>query len=86
MKDITVAQWATDVDDFISCYEPVWKAWRVMKEKGVRLLPVLSNKKVVGLVTAQDIVRASDHNGGQSMAVKEAMSLDPLIVHEDTSV
>ncbi len=63
-----------DVDD------PVWKAWRAMKETDVKQLPVLKGKKIVGVVSDRDIVQISGFNGGQSMPVKDAMSMDPLVV------
>ena len=86
MTTVPVSHWTKKVNSLLDVSDPVWKAWRAMKEDQVKILPVASNNKIVGVVSAKDIVRASDHNGGQSMSVKEAMSLDPLIVHHNNSL
>ena len=60
--------------------DPVWKAWRTMKDQKIRRLPVKKKGKIVGIVSDRDIVQISSFNGGQSMPVKEAMTLDPLVI------
>ena len=86
MTTVPVSKWMKAVTNVVNVNDPIWKAWRIMKESDIKVLPVMSNKRVVGLVTAKDIVRSSEHNGGQSMSVKEARSLDPLIVQQDQSL
>ena len=66
--------------------DPVWKAWRKMKENEVKHLPVRRDNKIVGIVSDRDIVQISGYNGGQSMPVKEAMSLNPLVLSIDTTM
>ncbi len=66
--------------------DPVWKAWRVMKDNSVKQLPVAKEDRIVGIVSDRDIVQISGFNGGQSMPVKEAMSLNPLILSRETTV
>lgn len=66
--------------------DPVWKAWRIMKENKLKSLPVMKNEKIVGLVSDRDIVQISGYNGGQSMPVKDAMSLDPLVLYLGTTM
>jgi acetoin utilization protein AcuB len=79
-KHYTPLQTSVHADD------PVWKAWRLMKESPVKVLPVLKNEKIVGLVSDRDIVQISGFNGGQSMPVKDAMSMDPLVVAVEDSL
>ncbi len=77
----SVYQFMKPLTQSLDLSDPVWKAWRVMKETGLKRLPVHKNGKIIGIVSDRDIVQISGYNGGQSMAVKEAMSLDPLILH-----
>lgn len=86
MTNIPISKWTKEVSASVQVTDPVWKAWRAMKDYDVKILPVSSGGRIVGIVSSQDIVRASDHNGGQSMSVKEAMSLDPIVVNRSTSV
>lgn len=79
-QHVVALQQSVDVDD------PVWKAWRMMKDQSVKHLPVTKNGKIVGVVSDRDIVQISGFNGGQSMAVKEAMSMDPLVVTIDDNM
>lgn len=73
-------QQAVDVED------PVWKAWRIMKDEQVKNLPVIKAGRIVGVVSDKDIVQISGFNGGQSMPVKDAMSMDPLVVSLEDSM
>ena len=71
---------------FLDVEDPVWKAWRTMKDCDVKKLPVVKSGKIIGIVSDKDIVQISGYNGGQSMPVKEAMSLNPLIIYIDDSM
>jgi acetoin utilization protein AcuB len=85
LKQLHIEQHYTPLTQSLNVDDPVWKAWRTMKDLNVKRLPVVKNGKVVGVVSDRDIVQISGYNGGQSMPVKEAMSLDPLIVRgQDT--
>jgi CBS domain-containing protein len=66
--------------------DPVWKAWRLMKDHKVRLLPVMKSDRIIGVISDRDILQISGFNGGQSMPVKDAMSLDPLVLGISTSL
>ncbi len=83
---LQVKQHYTPISEFLDVEDPVWKAWRSMKDKEVKLLPVVKSGRVVGVVSDRDIVQISGYNGGQSMPVKEAMSLDPLLIRLDDSL
>ena len=65
---------------------PVWKAWRLIKDKALKVLPVMSGGRVVGLVSDRDIIQISGYNGGQSMPVKEAMSLNPQVMSQGATL
>jgi len=41
----------------ISPEETIWKAAEMMKEKGIHKLVVKKNKKIIGIVTATDIIK-----------------------------
>ena len=40
----------------IDCEETVWEAAQMMKEKNIHKIPALENDKVIGIVTATDLV------------------------------
>lgn len=40
----------------IDCEETVWEAAELMKEKNIHKIPALENDKVIGIVTATDLV------------------------------
>lgn len=86
MMTDSVSKWMKNLKAQVDINDPIWKAWRLMKEFDVKVLPVISGERIVGLVTDKDIVRSSDHNGGQNMSTKAAMNLDPLVVKQDLKV
>ncbi len=51
----------------ISPEETVWEAAQMMKEKGIHKLPVKKNEKIIGIVTATDIVRISSLGSDSQM-------------------
>ena len=47
--------------------ETIWEAAEMMKEKGIHKLAVKKNEKIVGIVTATDIVRISSLGSDSQM-------------------
>jgi predicted transcriptional regulator len=86
LTTLKIKQHYEPLNEFLDVEDPVWKAWRLMKNLKVKQLPVMKNEKIVGVVSDKDIVQISGFNGGQSMPVKEAMNLDPLIVQIDDTM
>ena len=86
LQQLQIKQHFKPLTEYLDVGDPVWKAWRQMKSLGVKHLPVLNNKKIVGIISDRDIVQVSNFNGGQSMLVKEAMSLEPLILCLESSM
>ncbi len=86
LSRIKITQHIQPLSSSVDVADPVWMAWRTMKEHKVKQLPVVKAGKIVGIVSDKDILRISGFNGGQSMPVKEAMSLDPLLVKQDASM
>lgn len=80
LKRLQIKQHYQPLSASLDVEDPVWKAWRTMKDNEVKQLPVVKGGKIVGIVSDRDIVQISGYNGGQSMPVKEAMSMDPLVV------
>ena len=86
LSNVTIKQYLKNSPETIHVDDPVWKAWRMLKNKDVKILPVTKSNKIIGTISDRDIVAVSGNNNGQSMAVKEAMSLNPLIVEKDTDM
>ena len=47
--------------------ETIWEASELMKEKLIHKLPVIENKKVIGVITTSDIVRISSVGSDSQM-------------------
>lgn len=86
LQRLQIKQNYIPMTESISVDDPVWRAWRIMKDLELKRLPVVKNGKIVGVVSDRDIVQISGLNGGQSMPVKDAMSMDPLIVDLEDSM
>jgi CBS domain-containing protein len=72
----------------IDSAEAVWQAAATMKSRGYGFLPVTQNRKVVGVVTARDIVtRTMALSGGLShLPVSSVTSTPPITVDKDLDV
>jgi acetoin utilization protein AcuB len=75
----------------------VMRATRIMKEKGVRRLPVLSHGKLTGMITDRDLKDASPSKSTSldihemyyllsEMKVKEVMTPDPICIKDTDTV
>jgi acetoin utilization protein AcuB len=75
----------------------VAKAHRLMQEHGVRHLPVVGEKGLVGIITRGDILEASASETGRlnlfnmndpwtTTSVEELMTPDPVTIGPDTTV
>jgi len=51
----------------INSEETIWEASEMMKEKGIHKLPVKENERIVGIVTATDIVKISSVGSDSQM-------------------
>ncbi len=47
--------------------ETIWQASEIMKEKLIHKLPVIENKRIVGIITTSDIVRISSVGSDSQM-------------------
>ncbi len=86
LKSVPIKQHYMPMQQAVDVEDPVWKAWRIMKDEQVKNLPVIKAGRIVGVVSDKDIVQISGFNGGQSMPVKDAMSMDPLVVSLEDSM
>ena len=67
------------------------KVWSLMDESGFSGLPVLKNKKLIGIITRKDIIKSGHaikglDNVDQSIKVEKVMVTPPIVVTEDTFV
>jgi acetoin utilization protein AcuB len=77
--------------------EPIMEASRIMREHGIRRLPVVDRGKVAGMITHRRLLEASPSEATTlsihelnyliaNLKVKEVMAKDPLCVSPDDSV
>lgn len=85
-RKVPVKDFIRPVTKCLDVKDPVWKAWRSLKESKTKRLPVKRYDKIVGIVSDRDIVQISGLNGGQSMAVNEAMVPNPLMLSVNDSM
>lgn len=78
--------------------EPISKARNLIREHGVHHLPVVSGHKIVGIISASDILRVSfgdafntdertvDATLDHTMTLEQVMRKDPRVLRKDASV
>lgn len=93
-----IREWMTRNVVSVTPDTSMMKASKIMKEKGVRRLPVLdSNNRIVGIVSDRDIKEASPSKATtldmhelyyllSEVKVKNIMTPDPVVVHADQTV
>lgn len=59
LSDVLVKDWMTSPVLTITGDMPISKAHQLMKEKGIRRLPVVEHDKLIGIITIGDIREAS---------------------------
>lgn len=97
MKQDRVMDWMTPDPITITPETTLPKAHRLMMEHNIRRLPVVKNKKVVGIVTLGD-VRGAEPSGATSLSIweinylisrlkiEEIMTPRPITVLEDATL
>jgi acetoin utilization protein AcuB len=96
-ENVLVKEWMTNPVITISPATPISSAHQVMKENGIRRLPVLENEKLVGIVTIGDVREASPSDATTlsiwelnylwaQLTTEKIMSRKVLTVHPDTSM
>lgn len=92
-----IKNWMTSNPITVKPNTPVMEASKIMKEHGIRRLPVVKGDKVVGIVTYRNLLEASPsaattlsiHELNYLIAkleVKEVMQKNPICVSPDDSV
>ena len=68
--------------------EPLGNARRLMDKYGIRHLPVKAEGKLVGILSGRDLrlVWSLMHPPPETRTVDEAMTTDPYVVAQDTSI
>jgi acetoin utilization protein AcuB len=59
LEDVTVREWMTSPVITVSPATSISTAHQIMKERGVRRLPVVENDRLVGIITIGDVREAS---------------------------
>ncbi|MBW2023378.1 MAG: CBS domain-containing protein, partial [Deltaproteobacteria bacterium] len=92
-----VKNWMNKEFYTLNVEDTMWDASRLMKEKGVQMVPVMKKNKLVGVLTDRDLKRASASDATAlaihellylltRIKIKEIMSKNPITVPVDFTV
>jgi len=81
MENITVDEYTSIAPKTINLNAELTEAHNLMKENGIRHLPVMEGKKVVGIVSERDILANYGKPWSEFMRVKSVMSTSILFAH-----
>ena len=78
----TVSKFMTQQVHTVGIDQSLAKASKLMTELGIRHLPVLSQRQLVGVISERDVLMLSSMKGidPEVVAVEEALTADPYIV------
>jgi acetoin utilization protein AcuB len=81
----SVADYMTPGPYFVGPFEPLPKAHQIMREHGIRHLPVVADGTLVGILSDRDInlVQTLAHARPEEITVEDAMTSDPYVVSPD---
>jgi acetoin utilization protein AcuB len=97
LENITVSQWMSKPVITVELDTPLKTAHSIMKEQGIRRLPVLKHGQLVGIITSGDIREASPSDATSlsvwelnylwdQLKVEQAMSRGVVTVTPETSI
>jgi len=87
-EDLRVGRYMTPAPHTVGQEQTLAIAHKLMREHGVRHLPVLHSSALVGMVTLRDLdlVEAFDSLSADELKVEDAMTSDLYTVAEETSL
>lgn len=77
---ILVDEFTTSAPFRVSPAEPIGAVKQLLKEKGIRHLPVVDGNKLVGVISSRDVALAESLGHGTTLLAKDIMRVDPYIV------
>jgi acetoin utilization protein AcuB len=82
----SVADYMTPGPYVVGPYEPLPKVQVLMRDHGIRHLPVVADGALVGILSDRDLnlVEALAHARPEEITVEDAMTVDPYVVPPDT--
>lgn len=97
METALVKAWMTTPVITIGVRDSISLAHQVMKEHGIRRLPVIDNGELVGIITIGDVREASPSDATTlsiwemnylwaQLIVEKVMTHKPIVVHSDDSI
>lgn len=86
LKNLTVEEFTTPCTYFLKPEDSIETANKIMQEKNIRHLPVLSSKKqVIGIVSERDLL-SSYHSHPATASVEKIMTENPYSVPAHTKI
>lgn len=86
MENLTVDEYTSIAPKTISLNAELKDAFQLMKDEGIRHLPVMDGKNVVGIVSERDILANYGKPWSEYMRVKSVMSTSILFAHANDNL
>ena len=86
IKNLSVEEFTTPCPKMVSSDTELSELERLMREEGIRHIPVQENNKLVGIISERDIFFAYRLENKTQLQAKDIMQQDPYLVHSDTKL
>ncbi|MCO4793244.1 MAG: CBS domain-containing protein [Bacteriovoracaceae bacterium] len=83
---VPVSEFTTEDLMVVDIDSSIVEIYHMMKEKGIRHLPVVDGDKAVGIISDRDVRFCSHMDGAACLTAREIMSDDPFAVSKNTSL
>ncbi len=85
-KHVLISEHMTKSPLTVATDAPLLEAREILREHGIRHLPVLEGKKLVGILSDRNLKEALASPGGERFLVQDAMMPDVFAVSPDTEL
>lgn len=83
---VPVSEFTTEDLELVDANTSIIEVYKMMKERGVRHLPVVDGDKAVGIISDRDVRFCSHMDGAAYLTAREIMTPDPVAVSKNTSL
>ncbi len=77
---VPVSEFTSEELELVDVNTSIVEVYKLMKERGIRHLPVVDGDKAVGIISDRDVRFCSHMDGAAYLTAKEIMTPDPIAV------